>query len=102
MESKTANNQIFDIAKLFFAYSVVGIHTIVFRDINYDLWYYIQHLVFIMAVPFFFMCSGYFYNPQKDTSLLPKSVKRLMVPYFIWSIIYTIVARDFDVQSIIK
>ena len=102
MENKQATNQAIDFVKLFFAYCVVGIHTVVFQDVNYDIWYYIQHMVFIIAVPFFFMCSGYYYRPQKDTSLLPKQVKRLIVPYFVWSIIYIIVSRDFNIVHIIK
>ncbi len=95
-------NQAVDFVKLFFAYCIVGIHTVILQDVNYDCWYYIQHMIFRIAVPFFFMCSGYFYKPQKDDSLLPKQVQRLIIPYFAWSIAFTIVTRDFDLKEILK
>lgn len=45
------------------------------------------------AVPCFFMCTGYFLNSNKlfdkcDNIRIKKNVKKLLVVYFLWSIIY--------------
>lgn len=46
-------------------------------------------------VPLFMFISGYFYRPQEeDTPLayLKKKVRRLLVPYFIWNLVYGLIA----------
>ena len=60
-------NQAIDIAKIFFAFCVIGIHTVVFQDINYNFWYYLQHLIFTMAVPFFLCVPDFFIILTKIT-----------------------------------
>lgn len=97
-------NKAIDIAKLVFAFSVVAIHTVLFSDINYNLFFILQQFLLKLAVPFFFICSGVFYRPDKNEEWfkLPKAVKRLIIPYFAWSIIYIVISRDFDIFSILK
>ena len=60
---------------------------------------YIQELlvdgVATIAVPFFFLCSGYFLAKHLDTwpswwSALRKRIRTLIVPYFIWSWLFAI------------
>ena len=46
-------------------------------------------------VPLFMFISGYFYRGEEEERPLPflkKKVKRLLLPYFIWNVIYGIVA----------
>lgn len=77
--------------KLFFAFCVLGIHSGAFENSA------LRSYVFSLAVPFFFICSGYFLgvkinhinNLKEYQSVLNQYFKRLVVPYFIWGGGYT-------------
>ena len=46
-------------------------------------------------VPLFMFISGYFYRPQEEDiplAYLKKKVRRLLVPYFIWNLVYGLIA----------
>lgn len=103
-ENHNKNSQAVDIAKLICAYFVLGIHTVFLEDIAPELRFWVQRLFWSLAVPFFFMCSGVYYKTDENESAfkLPRQVKRLVVPYFFWSIVYNIVIRNFDFKSILK
>lgn len=58
-------NTAIDIAKLFFAYCIIAIHTVLFLDVHHGLWWFNNHMIWRLAVPFFFLTSGYFFNADK-------------------------------------
>ena len=89
-------------AAFFAALMVVGIHT-AGREPNVieghsALWWFeaIGHYgVFLIAVPFFFICSGYFLAGHMEEcgwwrreSL--KRMRTLLVPYIVWSLVYAL------------
>lgn len=84
-----------DILKLFFSICVVGIHTLIMQNENSNLEWGILHGVFRLAVPFFFVCSGFFLGIKlyKSTTIgdglkeIKKYIKRLAIPFVCWMII---------------
>lgn len=87
--------------KLFFAFCVLGIHSGAFENSA------LRSYVFSLAVPFFFICSGYFLgvkinhinNLKEYQSVLNQYFKRLVVPYFIWGGVYFLVESLADVVT---
>ena len=82
-----------DIAKYVSALLVVCIHTFPFIDINEMLNTYFIQTICRLAVPFFFMISGYFlfrkiHNEEEDKDVLKKYLFRLLKIYLIWTVIY--------------
>lgn len=80
-----------DIAKLFFAFCIVGLHTGVFY--NFPIGYYIHTMLFRLGVPFFFFCSGYFISKKVITcsdrkEVFFSTIKKLLVVYLLWNLIY--------------
>lgn len=80
-----------DIAKLFFAFCIIGLHTGVF--LNFSHGYYLHTMVFRLGVPFFFFCSGYFVSKKMLSSSNRKyvffsTIKKLLVVYLLWNLIY--------------
>lgn len=81
-----------DIAKMFFCLCILFRHTGAYHEIPYS--WYIQHGIFCLSVPFFFVVSGYFFGCkawQKDDQTLFSKIlayeKRLFYPYLVFSII---------------
>ena len=92
MEKIENNYYCIDILKLFFSVCVVALHTYLFLDTNPTLYWYSSHCIWRLAVPFFFVTSGYFFsqklrntNNQKKTLLM--SIKRLMILLIFWLMI---------------
>lgn len=82
-----------DIAKYVSALLVVCIHTFPFIDINQTFNTYFIQTVCRLAVPFFFMISGFFLfrkmrHEEEDKELLKKYIFRLLRLYAIWTVIY--------------
>ena len=75
--------------KLICAFLVIAIHTHPFEDINKILYYSFSEVLVRIAVPFFFVSSGYFYIKNKCN--FSKYIKRLLIVYISWSIIYFII-----------
>lgn len=81
-----------DIAKLFFCFCILFRHTGAYHEIPFS--YYFQHGLFCLAVPFFFVTSGYFFGikAKADDGVsmwdkVKKYEKRLLYPYIAFSII---------------
>ena len=91
MEKNNKNVSLVDLGKLFFAFCVLGIHTHAFPG-NEIIHYYI----FAFAVPFFFICSGFFLGKKLGAAreekeyrkILGSYGKHLLVPYIIWGVWY--------------
>ncbi len=94
---KIRNNSI-DIFRLVSAILVVSIHTVPLVEVNHNISYIITYIIPRIAVPFFFCVSGYYYvkklkNSDDVKNILINTLKKLLVVYIIWSIIYF--AKDF-------
>lgn len=86
----------------FAALMVVGIHTTgrepTVIDIHSALWWFeaISHYgIFLIAVPFFFICSGYFLAGHIEEHgwwkrECAKRIRTLLVPYVVWSLVYAL------------
>ncbi|MBR1416419.1 MAG: acyltransferase [Bacilli bacterium] len=84
-----------DYLKLFLCFCVVGIHAEIFYNFDNIIDYTIFHAIFRIAVPFFFLCSGFFLglklyktnDIKEKNNIINKYLKRLLVPYIFWMII---------------
>lgn len=83
-----------DIAKYIGAMLVVAIHTFPFIDFSESFHLFFISTVCRLAVPFFFVCSAFFLftrmreTPRKSSSLLRRYLRRLLVLYLVWTVIY--------------
>lgn len=81
-----------DVGKLFFSICVVAIHAELFLDISNFLYVNLNRYVFSVAVPFFFMCSGFLcehkIRKNKSGDRLKKNIAQLLKVYCIWGGIY--------------
>lgn len=93
-EKKETNYKLIDFLKLFFAFCVIGIHTGFLLD--YKVGYYLLTIVFRLAVPFFFVTSGYFLSkkvkdtPDRKKEVIIDFIKRTSWIYFVVGLIYLI------------
>lgn len=80
--------------KLFFAFCVVAIHTQLLKDFSESINWYITHLIFRLAVPFFFVASGYFYankflptseDKTKRMEVCKSFITKLLPPFIVFS-----------------
>lgn len=83
--------------KMIMAFNVVGIHVGTYFDLNYSS---NVNFVLDMAVPFFFICSGFFIQNKVSKSndlfcVLKRSFVRYLKLYLLWHIIYFPVALRF-------
>ena len=82
-----------DALKFFFCLCVVAIHCDSLAGVNPNLKYFVTQGVFRLAVPFFFVASGYFlgrkiHNGVEDIDRVYKRyVKRLLVPLVFFSLV---------------
>ena len=89
MQSLNKYNVI-DVVKLFMAFLVIGIHVGTLFGTDYP-----QIIEFILesAVPFFFICSGFFIQnkiikKRNNFPILKDSCKRYLKLYILWQIVY--------------
>ncbi len=85
------SNQLIDLFKLFFAICVVAIHTGLLWSVKYG--YMLKTNIYRLAVPFFFLCSGYYLEDKilKFKSDLPEYIKKNFLKYVFWCIAYAII-----------
>lgn len=85
-----------DIFKFIFAICVVGIHAGIMQDADSSVQWIIFNMLFRLAVPFFFVCSGFFLGLklyqnnitiEEGKTFIIKYIKRLSVPFLFWLII---------------
>ncbi len=92
-EAKKANYVWIDIIKLICAVFIVGIHTEVLNNKEDTIQWYMMHLLFKLAVPFFFVCSGFLFgkkyleNPADLKKISKKQIKRLLIPFIFWMLV---------------
>lgn len=82
-----------DFLKFFFCLCVIAIHCGTLANVDSNVEYFITQGVFRLAVPFFFVASGYFLgskiikNPENMDLMYKKYMKRLLVPLVFFSLI---------------
>lgn len=104
MEDKKVYSNI-DLLKFIFSFFIVMIHTNIFADVNPTVDYIFGNIITRIAVPFFFISSGFFfaksfeYNKQKKVAgtktnfkRLRKTEWRIILLYAVWSFIYLFIA----------
>lgn len=79
-----------NIVKVLCAYLVVAIHIHPLEEWNKTISYIVTDAIPKIAVPFFFVVSGYFFTQSlfKGRKVTLKYLKRLLVTYSLWSFIY--------------
>jgi len=108
MSDLKKNYSLVDIVKLFFAVGIVLIHSGVFNDNSNLFIWIIEHALFKIGVPFFFVASGFFLESKlarevdkKDT--IRKYFKRLLIPFVVWLLLnYYFVATSWNCQNILS
>lgn len=79
-----------DIAKLVCALLVVGVHVNVVDDFTGQVSFIIKSFIYNLLVPFFFICSGYFFYQgfKKNKDYYKKYIGRIFKIYLCWTAIY--------------
>ncbi|EJG0937112.1 acyltransferase [Vibrio parahaemolyticus] len=81
-------NIVLDLMKVCLAFMVVGLHAGFLSDIN-ELWSFLTvNGIFRIAVPFFFLVNGYYFQPISSISSLKVWMKRIIKLYTFWLIFY--------------
>lgn len=105
MNSKERSNYDFvDLCKFIACICIVCIHTAAFSDLIGG-YYYLEACVFRLAVPFFFVASGFFFGRKLSQengskSVLQGYIKRLGIPLFFWELVN--IAIEILKQLVIK
>ena len=82
-----------DISKYIFCLCIIALHTHLFSFLPTFQYYLIEKNIFRLAVPFFFISSGYFlaskwYKYDGGFHIIQRYCKRLMLPLLVFSIVY--------------
>ncbi|MDD7503851.1 MAG: hypothetical protein SPI37_03205 [Eubacteriales bacterium] len=96
------NDRTFDFAKLICAYLIVAIHCPPFLGVSSTINFYVTHVIARIAVPFFFATTAFFLfrkmkfidgkiaNNISNIRCFWRYIKRNVLLYAIWSVIYLI------------
>lgn len=91
MTSTTSRSKYFDNAKFILIFLVVFGHMISpYKDQDKVL-FTLYTVIFLFHMPAFILISGYFAKGFKNKGYLLKSVQKILIPYFIFQIIYSVV-----------
>ncbi|MBK6896254.1 MAG: acyltransferase [Alphaproteobacteria bacterium] len=77
-----------DYLKVVLAVMVIGLHSLVFLESFPALSSFLCNGVFRAAVPLFFVISGYFLPRETDSRKLYNWLKRILVLYAVWTLVY--------------
>ena len=79
-----------DIFRIVCSLLVVAIHCSIFIEQYSELYFIINNIISRIAVPFFFMTTGYFFYKKysKNSNILKITILKLLQIYILWSIIY--------------
>lgn len=81
-------NATLDFLKLILAIFVVGIHSGFFSDLNKSISFLMVNGIFRIAVPTFFIINGFYFTRVIHEKAILQWVKRIIILYAIWMIIY--------------
>ncbi|MEK5173819.1 acyltransferase family protein [Heyndrickxia sp. FSL W8-0496] len=90
MASTTKRNLYFDNAKLILIFLVVFGHVISPLKRNDDFLFTVYTVIYLFHMPAFILISGYFAKGYRKKGYLMKSVKKILLPYVIFQVIYSI------------
>jgi len=90
MSSTSKRNNFFDNAKFILIFLVVFGHLISPLKEQDGILFTLYTVIFLFHMPAFILISGYFAKGYKKKGYLLKSVKKILIPYFIFQIIYSI------------
>lgn len=92
MELKQTRNNSIDIFRYFCAMLIVAIHTHPGIEFGGEVGFFTYKVFTRIAVPFFFAVSGYYFvgSLQDNKKVLWKTVKKLLIVYAVWSVIYIV------------
>ena len=94
-------NQTIDIMKFIFSICIIAIHSSFLKEVNVTLYSIITMGLFRIAVPFFFITSGYFYYKKVSQNKETKSyILRLIKIFVIFEIIEIILYTPFQLSSL--
>lgn len=85
------NYGMIDILKLFFAICVVLVHTSAFYSVNNTLFFIINMGLCRIAVPFFFIVSGYFLYNKIHLKSQPSTTLKKMLKFYVLCILLEII-----------
>ena len=89
-----------DLAKFFFAVCIVFLHGHGLRRLPYLEYYFVTRFLFRLAVPFFFVSSGYFLRLSLEKG---KSIKtycfRLLKPLIVFELLNTVMEEYASIES---
>lgn len=79
-----------DYVKLVMACFVIGIHVYFTSIFTNETLKRIVDLLFSLAVPYFFVCSGFFLfkNSSENNKRIIQSIKKIVYMYIIWTVLY--------------
>lgn len=90
MASTTSRSKYFDNAKFILIFLVVFGHVISpYKDQDKVL-FTLYSVIFLFHMPAFILISGYFAKGYKNKGYLRKAFQKILIPYFIFQIIYSI------------
>ncbi len=91
-ENSNTRNSAIDMFRMICACMVVAVHTSPFRDIHENAGVIFCDIIIRIAVPFFFVLSGFYYmigiTANNTHTHVYKYFKRLLGEYTFWSILY--------------
>lgn len=90
MASKSKRSKYFDNAKFILIFLVVFGHLISPLKYEDGFLFTLYTVIFLFHMPAFIMISGYFAKGFNKKGYLSKSVKKILLPYFIFQFIYSI------------
>ena len=87
---KETRNCSVDIFRYIAAILIIALHTTAFLDISPIVSYLFSQILPRISAPFFFVIAGYYYSKKLENGSgnLLKYLKRLLIPYCVWSIGY--------------
>lgn len=91
MSSTTNRSKYFDNAKFILIFLVVFGHVISPFKKQDDIIFTLYTVIFLFHMPAFILISGYFAKGYKKEGYFKKTVQKILLPYFIFQIIYSVV-----------
>lgn len=82
-------NSLIDITKLIMAFLIVALHCNILNDQDVYLSYYMKEGLCRIAVPLFLMFSGFYLFKSVEVNQIKKWLKKIIILYFIWMVIYS-------------
>ncbi|MBM7655044.1 acyltransferase family protein [Neobacillus cucumis] len=90
MASASKRSKFFDNAKFILIFLVVFGHIISPLKNDNGILFTLYTVIFLFHMPAFILISGYFAKGFKKKGYLKKAIKKILIPYFIFQIIYSI------------